>query len=60
MSVYVSVFVFVCVGEGEGDIPHGVQTCARSCLMWNICPGHDQQTVSVSNGHQTENQTLRL
>lgn len=57
-SVFMSLYerVFVCC-RGKGDIPHSLQTSSGSRLMWNICLGHEQQTVSVTTGHHRENHT---
>lgn len=56
LHIYVSPckHVYICVFEKEtalqeqGNIPHAVQPCARSCLMRSICPGQKHQTASVS------------
>ena len=49
VSLCKNVCIFMCQAE-PGNIPHGVQPCARSRLMWNICLRRQHQTASVSDG----------
>ena len=49
VSLCKNVCIFMCQAE-PGNIPHGVQPCARSRLMRNICLRRQHQTASVSDG----------
>lgn len=59
---YLCLCVYICALKkplaDSGNIPHGVQPCATSCLMWSICLRHKHQTPSVSYCHHPRNETL--